>query len=201
MDEIFFQGSLPYINEKYQKIPEEKKNNLTFDEFCAVYFYTAQWDDKNLYSLLNASLTSKDYSSTLPQWKYYLHYLLSAIQKIPKWQGSQDLYRGVSQDLVQQYPSRYKEGETITWYAFTSTTTNLKTVKSFLPEDKPSTIFTINGSFSGRCIQDYSAFQTEFEVLLPPGSRFQIISIMKFGNLTIIQIKQTPTFETLLKLE
>eukprot|EP01124_Arcella_intermedia_P021513 TRINITY_DN3014_c1_g4_i1.p1 TRINITY_DN3014_c1_g4~~TRINITY_DN3014_c1_g4_i1.p1 ORF type:complete len:378 (+),score=93.72 TRINITY_DN3014_c1_g4_i1:73-1206(+) len=203
MDPLFYQSSLPYAKDKFQRLPEEKKHNLTQEQFYAIYFYTAQWphSDKHLYNLLNATLSSKDRSSSAGQWKHYLHYLLGAFRKIPKWQGNQDLYRGVQLDLVSLFPSKYKIGGIITWFSFSSTTTNLNVVKAFLPEGQQVTIFMINNAFSGRCIQDYSVFNDECEVLLPPASRFEIVSITPFGTYTFVQMKQIPTLEIMLQLE
>jgi len=77
-------------------------------------------------------------------------------------------------------------GNTITWYGFTSTTTNLGKVQSFLA-DEESTIFCINGCFSGRSIQQFSGHPDEAEVLIPPGSRFSIVSIIR-GKLPLYKL-------------
>jgi len=123
------------------------------------------------------------------------------LRKIPFWRGNQDLYRGISIDVVEKYPQKYVEGNLITWYGFSSTTTNFKKIQNFLGKDNPCTVFTINSCFSGRAIHTMSAVKTECEVLLPPGSRFEVMSIVGYGNMKIIQLKQVPTLESLLKLE
>jgi len=169
-----------------------------------VYFYTLETQNKskNLYSRLNAELTSTQRSHTLPKWKYYLYYLLNAFRKLPSWDGRQDLYRGVNRDLVSLYPDKYKVGEEITLYGITSATKQLSIMQNFLTPGTKNTIFLINEAFSGRCIQRLSSVPSEEEVLFPPASRFVIKSIMCLDLMTTwIQIKQVPSFERELGLE
>jgi len=66
--------------------------------------------------------------------------------------------------------------------------------------DKESTIFSINECLSGRSIEKFSSHPEEAEILLPPGSRFKIVGVIR-GKITLIQLKQIPTLEKLLKLE
>jgi len=179
----------------------QNKGTLTLAECLAVYFYTLEWPQKshNTYSLLNKSLVDSNREGAT-KWRYYLYYLFNALQKIPKWIGQQDLYRGVNQDLVKNFPEIYQVGKKLTWYSCTSTTTHLTKIMSFLPS-APRTIFTINGAFSGRSIQQFSALQDEAEILLPPGSRFEVIGIIAVDGATMIQIKQIPSLEKSLKFE
>jgi len=200
--DIFFESSVIYAEGIYESLSiPEKDYQLDFNEFLAIYFYTLEWTPKslNLYSKLNRTLCASDRSQELLPWKHYLHYLINGLRKIPIWKAQQDVYRGVALNLVGLYGEKYKEGKTISWYSFSSTTTNLKKVQEFLG-DQESTIFCINGCLSGRSIQKFSAHPNEAEILLPPGSRFQIISILR-GKMTLIQMKQLPTWEKLLKLE
>ena len=46
-----------------------------------------------------------------------------------------------------------------------------------------------------------SAFPNEEEILLPPGSRFEVIGVSPHGDLTLVQIRQIPSLEKSLKLE
>jgi hypothetical protein len=182
---------LSYGEEIYEELQE--KGTLTLAECLAVYFYTLEWPQKthNTYSLLSKALVDPNREGAT-KWKYYLYYLFNALQKIPFWNGHQDLYRGVNLDLVKNYPQKYQVGKKITWYSCTSTTTRLSKIMSFLPS-APRTIFTINGAFSGRSIQQFSALQDEAEILLPPGSRFEVIDIITVDGATTIQLHQIPT--------
>jgi small GTP-binding protein len=175
--------------------------NLTKEESIALYLYTCEWGkDINLYAFLNAAMASSNRINA-KKWSHYLHYLLGGLTKIPIWKSNQDLYRAVSLDLVNLYPKKYQIGKKITWYSCTSTTTQLQSITNFLPKDTACTIFTINGTFSGRPLQIFSALPNEFEVLLPPASRFEIVSVVPVAHITMIQLRQIPTLEKVLNLE
>jgi len=124
---------------------------------------------------------------------------MNGLRKIPIWRNQQDVYRGVPINLVSSNPEKYKVDNIITWYGFSSTSTNLGKVQQFLG-DRECTIFSINWCISGRSIEKFSAHPDEEEILLPPGSRFKIVAIIQ-GKITLIQLKQIPTLEKLLKLE
>jgi len=158
--------------------------------FYQFIFYTLEWDSPslNLYTRLNSDLSSSKRNQSAPIWKFYLYYLFNSLRKIPIWKENHDVYRGVSKNLVLIYPEIYSIGKTITWYGFTSTTTSIGNVQDFLGNEE-STIFCINGCLSGRLIQKFSGRPNEEEVIIPPGSRFTIVSIMK-GRITIVQLKQ-----------
>jgi len=149
---------------------------------------------------MNNDLSSSTRDENTPKWRYYLYYLFNALRKIPIWRVNQDLYRGVRLNLVKKYPNKYQEGNEIIWFGVTSTTTNLKAVKSFIGNEE-GTIFSINSCLSGRDVHKFSGHEDEAEVLVPPGSRFKIMGIIESQVMTIIQLKQIPTLEKLLKLE
>jgi len=202
LDEITFESNIPYGENIYDTLGPNNEYGINREEVLAIYFYTLEWTPKslNLYSRLNRDLSSSERDNSIPKWKHYLHYLLGGLRKLPKWVVKQDLYRGVCLNLVKAYPQKYCKGGIITWYGFTSTTTNLEKVKSFLG-DNDGTIFSINDCISGRSIRIFSGLPSEDEILIPAGSRFQIVSIVSFGKITMIQLKQIPTLEKLLKME
>jgi len=183
------------------------KYDLTRDEFLSIFFYTLEWKDNtlNTYSRLNYALTSHDRDLQSPKWRFYLHHLFNGLRKIPKWNCTHDLYRGVKGDLTQKYPEKYVVGKTITWYAFSSATTRVDVITSFVlsdkPEPEPGTVFTLNGVFSGRSVKHFSAMPKESEILIPPGSMFKVMSVTHIHLVAWIQLKQIPTLETLLKME
>jgi len=73
-------------------------------------------------------------------------------------------------------------------------------VKGFLGKNE-STIFCINGCLSGRSINTFSGHPNEQEVIIPPGSMFQIVGILEGEVWTLIQVKQLASLEVHLKLE
>jgi len=195
-----------YINvakSNIEKLEVEGKTTLSCPEYLAIYFYTLEWQNNklNTYSCLNQDLTNPD-KKGLIKWKHYLHYLFAGIRKIPKWEGSQDLYHGINHNLVVEFPDKYIVGRKITWYECTSTTTHFETMLSILPFGSPRTVFIISGVFSGRSIKQFSATPNNADILIPPGSRFEIIGITRLDEFSfIIRMKQIPTLEILLGLE
>jgi len=207
--QIAYDGNLDkkllYVNLEFGKSLFEDKQGITMteSEFLSLYFYTLEWSNPSLntYQKLNSDLVNSDRQSAR-KWKFYLHYLFGALRKIPKWSLPQDLYRGVPLNLLKEYPDKYAMGKKIIWYSCTSTTTNLSQIMKFLPQSKGRTVFTINGAFSGRSIATFSAIPTESEVLLPPGTRFEVVGIAKLDeSTTLIQLKQIPSLEQDLQLE
>jgi len=198
-DLVSFKANIPYAADTYKKLSAPEKNyGLILDEFRSIYFYTLE--TFNLYKDLNRDLSSSTRDKNAPKWKHYLYYLFNALRKIPPWVSNQDLYRGVNQNLVKKYPNKYVSGKDITFYGFTSTSTKLEKVKDFIGKSE-GTILSINGCFSGRLINTFSGYPEESEVLIPAGSRFTIISVLEFENITMIQLKQIPTLEILLGME
>jgi len=201
-------GERVYQNLKFLK---EEHKGLDEDEVLAVYFFTISFPVRELsvYRRLNQDLTSEDRETSLPKWRFYIYHLFNAMSKIPIWNPLtlQDVYRGVNVNLVKKYPQKYKKGNEIIWYTFTSTTLDISKVQNFLQreknESKEGTIFTLNNAnLSGRDIRFYSRHKEEVEVLFPPGSRFSIISILNLDDIipfSIIQLKQLPTLEVSLK--
>jgi len=123
------------------------------------------------------------------------------LRKLPKWEAKQDLYRGVNLDVTKKYPDKYQLQSKITWSSLVSTTTQIHVVTSFFPPNSECTIFTINGVFSGRSVQQASSQPNETEILLPPGSRFEVVSIAKIGLAVMVQLKQIPSLEKMLQME
>jgi len=181
--------------EKFKLI--QPSTTLLLNEFMAVYFYTLQWgNDIILYNRLNKALIDKTRKET-SKWKYFLYYFFDALKKIPKVTDQKEKYRSVNLNVQEKYPEKYKTGQYITWYTFTSTTINplsttnpTKSQSDFFNPTKPHTIFKITESFSGRFIKDMSAYPQEDEILFPPLTTFKIESITKNGLCVNIELKQ-----------
>jgi hypothetical protein len=192
LEEIFLKSYIIFGENIYGKLSNpENTYGLTRDEALSLYFYTLQWNQNSLYSRLNIDLASNQRMQLVQKWKFYLYHLFNALTKIPIWKPIQDLYRGVSSNIVKLFPQKYIVGNKISWYGFISTTTQLNVIKSFLGHSE-CTIFCINGCISGRHIQKFSASPSECEVLIPAGSQFEIISIIEIGTVTMVQLKQIP---------
>jgi hypothetical protein len=102
------------------------------------------------------------------------------------------VYRGVKADLSAQYP---KDRE-VTWFQFSSCTCDIQVEQSeqFCGSSGTRTLFSIELTTGrARIITKFSLVPSEAEVLLPPNSRFKVVSQFDAGNgLIIIQLKELP---------
>jgi hypothetical protein len=103
----------------------------------------------------------------MPAILSYMHFVISALRKLPDYQGF--VYRGNnSPEIVKK---EYTVGREIFWSAFTSTTTEMSTARSFAGKD--GVVFKIK-IHSGKVISMFSVLGGENEVLLPPNSCFVV---------------------------
>ena len=97
--------------------------------------------------------------------------------------------RGVPLDLVSRYPDEYAKDNNITWWQFSSTTTNIAALENpaFLGKTGDRTIFQIMTKH-GIDITPFSAMPGEAELLLPPGICLLVTGVLAkdASGLTII---------------
>lgn len=128
----------------------------------------------NLYFLLNQALRNRKVNpDAFRKWQGYLYFLMRALKKLPEFEGM--VYRGgnagIDQDTIHQH---YTPGRPIQWSAFSSTSLNIGTTKSFIKKDK-GMLFKIK-VLTGRDIGPYSFLPKENEILLTPNTRFVVTS-------------------------
>jgi len=81
------------------------------------------------------------------------------------------VYRAWGKPLSRSDVEKYRQGEKITWPAFSSSSKKCTIVDSFSPETKHATWFVLNIT-EGRDISTLSAFPHEDEILILPGTQF-----------------------------
>jgi hypothetical protein len=154
---------------------EEPANGLTQNESAAIMLYTMDWEPHRecLYVALNTTLRDKKRTEkSLKPWFLYLKLALVGLAKLPSKRHF--LYRGVKLDLSKQYPV----GKKIVWWGFSSCTTHVNVIEQFLGDEGERTMFNID-CYSGKDVRNHSFFDTENEVLLPPGRYFEVASSLK----------------------
>ncbi|CAF1568179.1 unnamed protein product [Didymodactylos carnosus] len=161
------------------------QTQLSQDEAAAIHLYTME---TLVYPLLNSKLRERDREQLKP-WFAYLKLLLTALFKLPL-STNKILWRGVKLDLSK----KYKIGEEYVWWSFTSCTTAMKVLDSdlYLGKNGVRTLFAIE-CINGRSIVDYSYFKQEDEILLLPGTYFQVVDYLSpnsTNDLHIIQLRQ-----------
>jgi hypothetical protein len=167
--------------EAYIWVAKENSKNpadgLTQDESAAIRLYTMEWNvsvdepRSSLYSQLNHTLKQSDRTKLRP-WFRYLKLFLTALAKIPSC-SRQTVWRGVRRDQSEDYPP----GAKATWWAFSSCSASLSVLESdlYLGNVGTRTLFSID-ALNGRNIQAHSQFQVEDEILLLPGTYFEVKS-------------------------
>jgi hypothetical protein len=173
-----------WISKQNCKYPED---GLTQDESASIHLYTMEWIDsqQSLYAKLNRTLREVNRQELKP-WFRYLKLFLTALFKLPIVEGV--VWRGVRGDLSFQYKTNNEQA----WWALSSCTLSLKILESsiYLGKIGTRTLFSIETQ-TGRRIRSHSYFKDEEEILLLPGTYFQVIShLSPADNLHIIHLKE-----------
>ena len=128
------------------------------------------------------------------------------------------MYRGIRNKVDLSY---YKEGETVVWPGFSSTSPDMNTTKAFLSrrndaqeneEDDYSdgksgskkelckgTLFIIEDAW-GYDIEPFSIFKGEKEILLEPERKFEVVSVINGDEFTVVNLKMVDTAVILKKI-
>ncbi|CAF4029139.1 unnamed protein product, partial [Adineta steineri] len=174
-----------FVKEAKEHCSCPNEHNLTKDESAAIYIYTMEMsDDSCVYRILNQTLRAEDRTKVRP-WSGYLKLLHSATSKLPKFKGI--IWRGIDKDVTMNF----KKGQKITWWSISSCSTSVDIISSFLSESSSSTLFNIE-CLNGKSISSYTRYPNENEVILMPGTVFEVVSnsLSHHGGLNIIHLKE-----------
>ena len=188
-------GSLLYdvdaMVETARRNSRKPADGLTVEESAAIHLYTMQWSEPHLslYTALNQKLRSKN-RNTLVSWFLFLKLFFTALYKLPSFKGT--IWRGVRGNLSDQYDEDH------IWWGASSCTETMKTMEAFAGSEGVRTIFTIE-CITGKVIQKHSYFKEENEILLMPGSYFQVVDKwMAAKDLYMIHLREKiPPYETI----
>jgi hypothetical protein len=188
------QPLIPYIPEIEQmvdiairKCRKPPPDNLTEDQSAAIMLYTMEWEPKedSVYQRLNKALRTED-RQVLKPWFLYLKLLVKALSLLPS--NSRTVYRGIKSDEKH----RYKKGQKLVWWGFSSCTSTLDVLQneSFMGSSGQRTMFAIE-CHTGKEIREHSYFKGEDEILLPAAREFQVESVFpQADGLCLIQLKE-----------
>lgn len=150
---------------------------LPADELLALVAYTHDNQSGvaagNLYYELNRALRqrgSSERAAALRLWGGVLHYLLSALSRLPDLEVCG--YRGYPDKKT--VLAQYKLGRPVQWGAFSSMSTDVEVTRNFTSAED-GVIFKLSVK-TGKRIAPYSYFPSEEEVLLSPQTRFVVSS-------------------------
>jgi hypothetical protein len=161
--------------------------HMSIDECASICLYSMEWQpyESGVYYNLNMLLRNRDHEHMKP-WFHYLKILLTALHRIPSKRIT--VFRGVKLNLLEQYP----KGKVFHWWSFSSCTTSVDVLQSehFFGTEGTRTMFIID-CHTGKDVSRYSYFDSENEVLLLAGSRFQVVACLDQGNdLHTIQLEE-----------
>mmetsp|Transcript_111935 Transcript_111935/g.215532 ORF Transcript_111935/g.215532 Transcript_111935/m.215532 type:complete len:396 (-) Transcript_111935:234-1421(-) len=169
---------------------------ISEDHVAVIIKYCQEDTIPPLYQEVNCACYKPDRQSVNP-FKLFLWLLVRAMASLQPYPGSL-VHRGVKRGFRSEYPV----GREFTWQGFTSTTKCLQTLMNdmFLGDSGERTMFTIE--LTQRQARDISAYSPldEGEVLLPPASRFRVMSTLQQTDLTIVHLLELPSEEWILKL-
>ncbi|CAF1465618.1 unnamed protein product [Adineta steineri] len=170
---------------------KEPKDGLTQDESASIYLYTMQWEkiENSLYALFNQALRAID-RSTLKPWLKYMKLFFTAFFKLP-FTEYHTVWRGVPDDLSKLY----QEGEELTWWSLSSTTSSFDVLQSpmYLGRENIQTIFSIETK-NGKLLRAHSHLQNDDEILLLPGTCLKVIGSSNPSNgVYIISLREIPS--------
>jgi len=171
-------------------------DGLTQDESASIHLYTMQFDTEPcLYHLFNAALRAKNRQNLEP-WCAFLKLFMTALYKLPS--RAQTVWRGVRDvDLS----IKYAIGTQFAWWGVSSCTTSIEAFNAtgFLGEQGLRTLFSIECE-NGKSITAHSYFEDTEEVILMPGSYFEVIGqLQPEDGLHVIQLKEIPPPAVLVK--
>ena len=171
------------IELNFDKI-KEKYPSISKNEAIIISSYTCEAKDKDYspYKLLNRNLVSDDRLNGLQKVSKYFYILLKSLRKLKRYYPTKEnkyLFRciGVKVNyMIDPFNKKsipYIEGNTKTFWSFTSTSTSIKTSYRFLKRktNKSGTIFTLFGDIWGYDISLFNVFNEE-EILLEPERKF-----------------------------
>ena len=170
---------------------------LPVDGIAFIMTYSAEATHPPLYKDMNDKCYDIDRSKIKPYGQFIVATVkhMAAIEPYP----NDTVFRGVKADLRSDYP----KGRKVTWHGFCSTTKSAEVLsrEEFCGQSGKRTIFAIKlTQGQAREITRYSLVASEDEVLLPPGCRFEVESVLPQGDLTIIQMRELPSREWIVDL-
>ena len=170
---------------------------LPVDGIAFIMTYSAEATHPPLYKDMNDKCYDVDRGKIMPYGQFIVATVkhMAAIEPYP----NDTVFRGVVADLRSDYP----KGRKVTWHGFCSTTKSAEVLSDpqFCGQSGKRTIFAIKlTQGQAREITRYSLVASEDEVLLPPGCRFEVESVLPQGDLTLIQMRELPSREWIVDL-
>lgn len=158
----------------------KNSNLLSLDESAAIYLYTMP---TNFFKQLNETLREQD-RHLLKPWFSYLRLFLGALEKLPSERAT--IWRGVGSDVK----TMFRTDKEYTWWSVNSCSDKIATVQGYV--EQAGTVFSID-AINAKSISEYSHFPMEEEMILIPGTKVTLKSMLSdsINKPFILQMKET----------
>jgi hypothetical protein len=167
---------------------EKPADGLTIDESAAIRIY--ETGGLGLYQrlcvILNRALITQDRHQIQP-YLYYLKLLLTALWKLPSFQGT--VWHEVKVDVSNEY----QKGKKGIWWEITSTKIDSRTLqrRGLFGQSNHTTMFSIQCE-SGKSTKKHAYSPLDEEILLLPGFQYEVLDVqqinIKFHIITLKEI-------------
>mmetsp|Transcript_1031 Transcript_1031/g.1431 ORF Transcript_1031/g.1431 Transcript_1031/m.1431 type:complete len:931 (-) Transcript_1031:120-2912(-) len=187
---------------RHSKKVAKTYNFMTMDEIPSIVLYTMEASPRedSLYFAMNAALRDKNREG-VKKWRDFVWLFLHALKKLPPAK-TMSVVRGAKTSHTTM-GLELDEGDDFTWSGFSSVTTTIDVMKTFLGDHGDRTLIQLELiERVARDIKDFSFYPSENELLLPPNVCFEYVS--KFdcgGGLVIVQARQIESLDSILDLQ
>ena len=168
-------------------------NGLNREEIAAIHMYTQE--GIQLYRCLNGILRTEPHDcASIQRYWGYMRLLQHALFKVPVCDAG-TVFRGIKGPFpavaMPDLEDAIDTGRPLVWWAFSSTSTSLPAVQTFLGTSGPRVIYSIDGGSRARDVLRYSEYPNEAELLMPCGTAFVVKTAAPLdADLIMVSLKQ-----------
>eukprot|EP00931_Biecheleriopsis_adriatica_P040754 TRINITY_DN23347_c0_g1_i7.p1 TRINITY_DN23347_c0_g1~~TRINITY_DN23347_c0_g1_i7.p1 ORF type:complete len:572 (-),score=117.59 TRINITY_DN23347_c0_g1_i7:35-1750(-) len=134
-----------------------------------VYTYDTR-EQYNFYASYNRILRLRDFD-TIRHLSGYSYYFLEGLKRLPAWQGR--LYRGIPATELATVRANYRANRFVHWSSFSSASRTRAVAENMA---RPGGVIFVLQVVSGKDIREFSAIESEDEILLEPNIRLLVSS-------------------------
>lgn len=179
------QGFIKSSTMQGEQLAKKQVGNPTKAMTAALYGAIMLYTSNAIYKQINQALRDEN-RSKIKQYFNYLRLFLEALERLPKQERT--LWRGLGIDLFDN--PQYKVGNVITWWGISSTTSDINVAKNFAKGcGGKCSVLTIKATTSSD-ISDITFFSKEKESLLAPGTKLEVKSKRRNGNVAEIELEE-----------
>ena len=147
-------------------------------KYGAIVLYTGN----AIYRSLNEALRVKHVN--VPRYLPYVKLFFAAAACMPK--APARLWRGIAADLFDEYAP----GTVVTWWTVSSTTADESVARGFMSQLGGKATLLVLETTSAINIEPLSLYPHERESLLVPGTKLEVLTRTRSGNLAEIRVRE-----------